>query len=128
MYVRDGRPAFARPYVRVHRSTSFMSSSLLLQQCCSKMSISLLSLSVGQDALDIIGLNLRPQEFRISMNSDFCISTAFFISPTKPNHIYLIYMNIEVLALNNLQWLIWSCPWCNGYRRRKWTKRNPGRD
>ena len=33
MYVRAGRPAFARPYVGVHRSTSIMSSSLLLQQC-----------------------------------------------------------------------------------------------
>ena len=33
MYVRTGRPAFARPYVGVHRSTSLMSSSLLLQQC-----------------------------------------------------------------------------------------------
>ena len=33
MDVRDGRPAFARPYVGVHRSTSLMSSSLLLQQC-----------------------------------------------------------------------------------------------
>ena len=33
MYVRAGRPAFARPYAQVHRSTSLMSSSLLLQQC-----------------------------------------------------------------------------------------------
>ena len=33
MYVRASRPAFARPYVRVHWSTSLMSSSLLLQQC-----------------------------------------------------------------------------------------------
>ena len=33
MYVRTGRPAFARPYVGVHRSTSLMSSSLHLQQC-----------------------------------------------------------------------------------------------
>ena len=33
MYVRAGRPAFARPYERVHKSTSLMSSSLLLQQC-----------------------------------------------------------------------------------------------
>ena len=32
MYVHAGRPAFARPYVGVHRSTSLMSSSLLLQQ------------------------------------------------------------------------------------------------
>ena len=33
MYVLAGRPAFARPYVGVHRSTSLMISSLLLQQC-----------------------------------------------------------------------------------------------
>ena len=33
MYVRAGRPAFAWPYVGVHRSRSLMSSSLLLQQC-----------------------------------------------------------------------------------------------
>ena len=33
MYVRAGHPAFALPYVGVHRSTSLMSSSLLLQQC-----------------------------------------------------------------------------------------------
>ena len=33
MYVRVGRPAFAWPYAGVHRSTSLMSSSLLLQQC-----------------------------------------------------------------------------------------------
>ena len=33
MYVLAGRPDFARPYAGVHRSTSLMSSSLLLQQC-----------------------------------------------------------------------------------------------
>ena len=33
MYVRAGHPAFARPYVGIHRSTSLMSSSLFLQQC-----------------------------------------------------------------------------------------------
>ena len=33
MYVQAGRPAFDRPYVGVHWSTSLMSSSLLLQQC-----------------------------------------------------------------------------------------------
>ena len=33
MYVLAGRPALAQPYVGVHRSTSLMSSSLLLQQC-----------------------------------------------------------------------------------------------
>ena len=33
MYVRAGRPAFDWPYVGVHRSTSLMRSSQLLQQC-----------------------------------------------------------------------------------------------
>ena len=33
MYVRAGHPAFARPCVEIHKSTSLMSSSLLLQQC-----------------------------------------------------------------------------------------------
>ena len=33
MYVRAGRPAFVRPCVGVHKSTSLMSSSLRLQQC-----------------------------------------------------------------------------------------------
>ena len=33
MYVRAGRPAFAQPCVGIHKSTSLMSSSLLLQQC-----------------------------------------------------------------------------------------------
>ena len=33
MYVLAGHPALAQPYVGVHRSTSLMSSSLLLQQC-----------------------------------------------------------------------------------------------
>ena len=33
MYIRAGRPAFARQYVGVHMSISIMSSSLLLQQC-----------------------------------------------------------------------------------------------
>ena len=33
MYVLAGNPALARPYVGVHRNTSLMSSSMLLQQC-----------------------------------------------------------------------------------------------
>ena len=37
MYVQAGRPAFARPYVGIHRSTSLMSSSLLLQQCSASL-------------------------------------------------------------------------------------------
>ena len=33
MYVLPSRPAFARPYLEVHRSTSLMNLSLLLYQC-----------------------------------------------------------------------------------------------
>ena len=33
MYVRAGRPAFARPYAGIHRSTLLMSSFLLHRQC-----------------------------------------------------------------------------------------------
>ena len=33
IYVRAGRPAFARPYVGVHRNKSLISLSLLLQHC-----------------------------------------------------------------------------------------------
>ena len=33
MNVQAGRPAFARPCVGIHKSTSLMSSSLLFQQC-----------------------------------------------------------------------------------------------
>ena len=42
--------------------------------------------------------------------------------------INLIYTYNEDLALNNRQCLIchktWRCPWCNGYRFRKWTRRH----
>ena len=37
MYVLAGRPALARPYVGVQRSTSLMSLSLLLQQCPARL-------------------------------------------------------------------------------------------
>ena len=39
MYVRAGRPAFVWQYAGVHRSTSLMSSSLLLQQCPACMAL-----------------------------------------------------------------------------------------
>ena len=39
MYVRAGRPAFARLCVGVNKSTSLMSSSLLLQQAINRLSI-----------------------------------------------------------------------------------------
>ena len=43
------------------------------------MSISLLSLLVGNDGLATMGLNLRSLGFGISIHLDFCVSMAFFI-------------------------------------------------
>ena len=40
-------------------------------------------------------------------------------NPNKPNHMYLMYMYREDLALNNLQWLI-----CHKTKRNQ-TKLNP---
>ena len=42
MYVRAGRPAFARPCVGVHKSTSLMSSSLLLIMFMYKKALNIL--------------------------------------------------------------------------------------
>ena len=53
MYVRAGRPAFARPYVGVHRSTSLMTSSLLLQQCPGLSSLD--SFHDGRQVCRIVG-------------------------------------------------------------------------
>ena len=43
------------------------------------MSISFLSLFVGHDVSATMGLNLRSLGFGVSIYSDFCVSTAFFI-------------------------------------------------
>ena len=43
------------------------------------MFISLLSLLVGHNRPAIMGLSLRSLGFGISIYSDFCVSTAFFI-------------------------------------------------
>ena len=50
----------------------------LFRNDCSKMSISLISLFVEHDGPASQGLNLRTLGSRISMYSDFCVSTAFF--------------------------------------------------
>ena len=61
MYVRAGRPALAWPYAGVHRSTSFMSSSLLLQQCPA----CLVRLKKGCDTRSIFLWAFNRFEFRV---------------------------------------------------------------
>ena len=54
------------------------------------------------------------------------------IAPRLIGHVYLITVYNSIIfmdiALNNLQWLICHktrrCPWCNGYRRGKWTRQH----
>ena len=52
---------------------------ILFRKGCNKMSISLLGLLVGHDDPATMVLNLRSLGFGISICSDFCVSTAFFI-------------------------------------------------
>ena len=87
MYVRAGRPAFARPYVGVHRSTSLMSSSLLLQQCPACL-------------------------VRLTW-------IVFVMGGRWPYSWCLVGC-----CRQDLFNIARKCPWCNGYRHRKWTRRH----
>ena len=59
MYVRAGRPAFARPCVGVHERTSLMSSSLLLQQCPACL-VRLTWIVRGQVAVELVSCGVLP--------------------------------------------------------------------
>ena len=65
MYVLPGRPAFARPYVGVSRSTSLMSSSQLLQQCPACMVSSAL---VRQLVLEKEKSEFKPVKLRLKID------------------------------------------------------------
>ena len=69
MYVRVGRPAFARPYVGVHRSRSLISSSLLLQQCPACLVLHLFPWNLP-DRIDTTAA-WKKLRFILSVRSDF---------------------------------------------------------
>ena len=65
MYVRAGRPAFARPCVGIHKSTSLMSSSLLLQQCpaCLVLKTCLGRWTIGRSGERGSGISVLPARY-----------------------------------------------------------------
>ena len=91
MYVRAGRPAFARPCVGIHKSTSLMSSSLLLQQCPACL------------------VRLTWIDFVIGGRWPYSWCLVGCCCQDLKKKWYPIIMNI------------WRFPWCNGYCHRKWT-------
>ena len=53
----------------------------------------------------------------------YCIATTFY------DTIHIIYMqhNVSLTVLSAVTHIItlnWRCPWCNGYRRKKWTRQH----
>ena len=101
MYVLAGRPAFARPYVGVHRNTSFMSSSLLLQQCLVRLTWIVFVMGgrwpyswcfVGswrQDLFNIARNILMKNAVKIAIDV-WC-----FFSPVIPSNIHRYFMNLK---------------------------------
>ena len=77
MYVRAGRPAFARPCVRVHKSTSLMSSSLLLQQCPACLE----DLCIQTDHL----ISVRRSDLIVTNNKKENLQTVDFAVPAEQN-------------------------------------------
>ena len=73
MYVRAGCPAFAWPYVGVHRSTSLMSLFLLLQQCPACLVVMTSRIKRSHDRL-ILRQNLFPAKWKEIIQ--ICLSTS----------------------------------------------------
>ena len=86
MYVRAGRPAFARPCVGVHWSTSLMSSSLLLQQCPACLSF-----------FDALRARLPQAESHFSGSHSPCFKAESHSWSHSPSIIY-IYIYIYILV------------------------------
>ena len=103
MYVCAGRPAFARPCVGVHKSTSLMSSSLLLQQC--PACLVCLTWTVF-----VIG-GRWPYSWCLV---GCCRQDLFNLQNNFTNHIYLIYVKHN-LVLYSQHWLI-----CHQTKANKW--------
>ena len=80
IYFCAGCPAFAWPYVGLHRSTSLMRSSLLLQQCpaCLVLQKSIISAPVGLFYTKI-GLKIRLSNYICHKNLSCQILLGYFM-------------------------------------------------
>ena len=99
MYVRAGRPAFARPCVGVHKSTSLMSSSLLLQQCpACLVRLTWIVFVIGGRwpySWCLVGC-CRQDLFKIARS--ILVSSSFFSSRFVSVHVVQPYSSIDVTA------------------------------
>ena len=96
MYVRAGRPAFARPCVGIHKSTSLMSSSLLLQQCpACLVRLTWIDFVIGGRwpySWCLVGCRCQD----LLRNS--CVPSSFFSSRFVSVHVVHPYSSIDVTA------------------------------
>ena len=101
MYVRAGRPAFVRPYVGVHKSTSLMSSSLLLQQCpACLVRLTWIVFVIGGRWLYswcLVGC-CRQDLFKIARSILVLLPSSFFSSRFVRVHVVHPYSSIDVTA------------------------------
>ena len=98
MYVRAGRPAFARPCVGIHKSTSLMSSSLLLQQCLVRLTWIVFVIG-GRWPYSWCLVGCCCQDlFRIARSILVQLPSSFFSSRFVSVHVVHPYSSIDVTA------------------------------
>ena len=101
MYVRAGRPAFARPCVAVHKSTSLMSLSLLLQQCpACLVRLTWIVFMIGGRwpySWCLVGC-CRQDLFKIARSILVWLPSSFFYSRFVSVHVVQPYSSIDVTA------------------------------
>ena len=101
MYVRAGRPTFAWPYAGVHRSTSLMSLSLLLQQCpaCLVHLIWIVFVMGGRSPYSwCLEECWRQDLFNIACNIHVYLPTSFFSSRLVSVQVVHPYSSIDTTA------------------------------
>ena len=101
MYVRAGRPAFARPYVGVHWSTSLMSSSLLLNQlpaCLVRLTCIVFVIGGRWPYSWWFWRYCRQDLFNIALNILVWLPSSFFSSRLVSVHVVHPYSSIDTTA------------------------------
>ena len=101
MYVRAGRPAFAWTYAGVHRNTSLMSSSLLLQQCPAYLvRLTCIGFVMGGKwpySWCLVGC-CRQDLFNIALNILVQLPSSFFFSRLVSVQVVRPYSSIDTTA------------------------------
>ena len=105
MYVLAGRPALARPYVGVHRSTSLISSSLLLQQCPACLVHLFVSVQVVHpySSIDMTAA-WKKLHFILSVRSDFHMTDSLSIAVHAfVSHVSMSFSVDEIIIIHSKQ-------------------------